>query len=154
MGAIFTAIEGQLNRILVIEDSKVYSRALTLCLEEAGYSVACAATGEEGILAARQENPALILLDMHMQRFDGMMVLSMLSGDPKTREIPVLVLSGNPKLEDIAQAKKLGAIGYLVKDAMPAEQLVSAVKALFAGRRKKSALTTIARPARRQSRLQ
>jgi CheY-like chemotaxis protein len=128
-----------LNRILVIEDSKVYSRALTLCLEDAGYSVTCAATGEQGILSARQEHPALIRLDMLMPRLDGMMVLRMLTGDPKTREIPVLVLSGNPKLEDIAQAKKLGAVGYLVKDALPAEQLVSSVNAFFAGRRKKSA---------------
>jgi CheY-like chemotaxis protein len=136
-------VGGQLNKILVIEDSKLFLRALTLCLQDAGYSVVCAPTGEEGVAAARQERPDLILLDMVLPRLDGMMVLRILNADPITGEIPVLVLSGNPKTQDIAEAKKLGVVDYYVKDSMPAERLVQKVKAILLNRH----ATKLGRPA-------
>ena len=123
-----------MSKLLVIEDSKVFLRALMLCLQDAGYSVVCASTGEEGIAAARRECPDLILLDMVLPRLDGMMVLRILNSDPITREIPVLVLSGNPKTQDIAEAKKLGVVDYYVKDSMPAEHLVQKIKAILLNR--------------------
>ena len=123
-----------MSKILVIEDSKVFLRASMLCLQEAGYLVVCASTGEEGIAAARKERPDLILLDMVLPRLDGMMVLRILNTDPITREIPVLVLSGNPKTQDIAEAKKLGVVDYYVKDSMPAEHLVQKIKAILLNR--------------------
>ena len=132
-----------MSKLLVIEDSKVFLRALMLCLQDAGYSVVCASTGEEGVAAARQEHPDLILLDMVLPRLDGMMVLRILNADPITREIPVLVLSGNPKTQDIAEAKKLGVVDYYVKDSMPAEHLLQRVKAILLNRH----ATQLGRPA-------
>jgi CheY-like chemotaxis protein len=85
-------------------------------------------SGEDGLRSASLSPPDLILLDMFLPRLDGMMVLRMLNSDPKTRGIPIVVLSGNPKKEDIDQAKKLGAVDYFVKDAMPAERLVALIK--------------------------
>ena len=121
-----------MKNILVIEDSRFFLRTLTMCLEDEGYSVVGALTGEDGIRAAQQCRPDLILLDMFLPRLDGMMVLRMLNGDSRTRGIPVLVLSGNTKRDDITRAKKLGVIGYHVKDSMPVEQLMATVKEVAA----------------------
>ncbi len=115
-------------KILIIDDSRLFIRAITICLREAGFVVASAGTGEEGLQVAREHKPAIVLLDMFLPRLDGMMVLRMLHGDPETRGTPILVISANDNDADILAAKRLGVVGYINKSRMNAEELVATIK--------------------------
>jgi CheY-like chemotaxis protein len=92
-------------KILLIEDSKMLRQTQERALSRAGYEVISATDGEEGLRVARDSNPDLILLDMLLPKITGQDVLRTLKRDPRTRHIPVVVLSGlsganAPKLID------------------------------------------------------
>ena len=79
--------------ILVIEDSEPIRRILALLLEGHGYAVVTAAEGESGLTLARERMPRAITLDLQLPDVDGRAVLRELKTDPRTRAIPVLVIS-------------------------------------------------------------
>jgi CheY-like chemotaxis protein len=81
-------------KILLIEDSKMLRQTQERALSRAGYEVISASDGEEGLRVARDSNPDLILLDMLLPKITGQDVLRTLKRDPRTRHIPVVVLSG------------------------------------------------------------
>lgn len=116
------------NKILIVEDSKFFLKAIASVFEKEGFQVLTAGTGEEGLRMAQADAPDLILLDMMLPRLDGMMVLRMLRGFPALRQVPVIVLSGNNSPHDQEQAKKLGVIDYFVKDSTPVHELVAMVR--------------------------
>ena len=81
-------------KILLVEDSKFQRVANGQALVRAGYSVIHAADGEEGLRAARESIPDLILLDMMLPKLSGLDVLRALKSDVLAKHIPVIVLSG------------------------------------------------------------
>ncbi len=109
-----TKITGDDVKILLIEDSKFQRMANERALVKAGYSVIHAGDGDEGLRAARENVPDLILLDMMLPKLSGLEVLRTLKGDVLLKHIPVIVLSG---LGQANEAKLLneGAAAFLVK---------------------------------------
>jgi CheY-like chemotaxis protein len=103
-------------KILLIEDSKFQRIANGRALIKAGYAVVHAGDGEEGLRAARENIPDLILLDMMLPRVSGLDVLRALKLDALVRHIPVIVLSG---LGQANEAKLLseGAAAFLLKSS-------------------------------------
>jgi DNA-binding response OmpR family regulator len=81
-------------KILLIEDSKFQRSADGRALIKAGYDVIYAGHGEEGLGAARENLPDLILLDMMLPTISGVDVLRALKTDTLVKHIPVVVLSG------------------------------------------------------------
>ncbi|HWP30033.1 MAG TPA: response regulator [Chloroflexota bacterium] len=79
--------------ILVVEDSEPIRRILGLLLEGHGYEVLAVEAGREGIAAAQQLLPCAITLDLSLPDVDGREVLRELKADPRTRGIPVIVVS-------------------------------------------------------------
>jgi CheY-like chemotaxis protein len=61
------------------------------------------------------DHPKIILLDLHLPKIDGLEVLRRIKADPRTRLIPVVVLTGSKDQRDIATSKQLGAENYIVK---------------------------------------
>ena len=59
--------------------------------------------------------PRLVLLDLKLPRVDGKQVLGRIKGDPRTRPIPVVVMSSSSQDSDVEECYRLGANGYLVK---------------------------------------
>jgi CheY-like chemotaxis protein len=59
--------------------------------------------------------PGVILLDLYLPKVDGFEVLRQIKGDPKTRNIPVVVLTVSDREADIAECRRLGAANYIVK---------------------------------------
>jgi CheY-like chemotaxis protein len=117
------------EKILIVEDSKFFLKAITSVFEKEKFEVRTASTGEEAIRIAQQEDPPdVILLDMILPRLDGMMVLRMLRSFDKLRDIPVIVLSGNASEQDRSEAMKLGVVDYFLKDSTPVSELVSLVR--------------------------
>ncbi len=101
-------------RVLVVDDEPDAREALAAVLEGA-YQVATARDGEEGVRVARAEPPDLVLMDVVMPRLDGLSALEVLRNDPRTAEIPVILVSA--RSDDLTKVKALGlgAVDYLQK---------------------------------------
>lgn len=98
----------------------------------AGYDVIHAADGEEGLRAARESIPDLILLDMMLPKLSGLDVLRALKSDALAKHIPVIVLSGLGQANE-AKLLKDGAAAFFVKSEKSFESsstaLIQAVEA-------------------------
>jgi PAS domain S-box-containing protein len=92
--------------VLLVEDDPQAVELLTHCLEEAGYAVSRAGDGDQALFLAPFANPCAILLDIEIPIKDGWEVLSELKSDPRTQDIPVVIVSVN---HDRARALSLGA---------------------------------------------
>ena len=71
--------------------------------------------GRLGFDLARQHRPDLILLDQHLPDLNGDAVLGLLRADPRTREIPVIILSADASARQIERLRAAGARDYLTK---------------------------------------
>ena len=100
--------------VIVIEDEPDARELAARSLTRAGFSVLGVGGGEAGLALARSRDPALVLLDIFLPDRSGWRVLQSLKHDPKTQDIPVVVLSVN---EDRAHAMSLGACEHIVKPA-------------------------------------
>jgi CheY-like chemotaxis protein len=120
------------RRVLLAEDDRFLRRAAEASLRRHGLEVLTAADGEEALRIARAEPLDLILLDVMMPKLDGFEVLSALKQDDATAHIPVLVLSNLGQERDVAQAKALGAVAFLVKANLSLQDLVDRVDAALA----------------------
>jgi len=121
------------DRILVIEDDDDTRSALALLLGF-DYEVLSAARGEEGLAIAREEQPALVLTDLTMPGLNGFEVTQRLKGDPATRAIPVILLTGRGELALKLKGFRYGVDDYLQKPCEPRE-LRARVRAHLANRR-------------------
>ncbi len=101
--------------ILVIDDEKDIVKLLQYNLEKEGYQVLSALSGEEGLEAARNKKPDLILLDLMLPGVDGLEVCRLLKTDPKTRLIPVMMLTAKGSEIDQVVGLELGASDYVPK---------------------------------------
>ena len=121
--------------ILLIEDSKILSIASARALVKAGYEVISARDGEAGLRCAQQTIPDLILLDMLLPKVTGLDVLKGLKGDARTKDIPVIVMSGLSQANE-AKLRREGATAFLEKSEKILENdsaaLVEAVKGALA----------------------
>jgi CheY-like chemotaxis protein len=100
--------------VIVIEDEADARELAARSLTRAGFAVQGVGGGEVGLALARSKAPALVLLDIFLPDRSGWRVLQSLKQDPKTQDIPVVVLSVN---EDRAHALALGAAEHIVKPA-------------------------------------
>ena len=112
--------------VLVIEDSQVIQRLIEVCLRPAGFAVETAGDGRQGIAAAQELHPDVVILDVGLPVMDGWEVLARLMDDPATADLQVLVLTAHAQDEMRAQATGAGAAGFLTKPFRP-DELRSAV---------------------------
>ena len=122
------AVTGE--RILVVDDEADIVALVAFHLVRAGYRVSTASTGPEAIAAARQERPALIVLDLMLPGASGYDVLEQLRGEAATREIAVLMLTARRDEQDRIRGLSLGADDYLTKPFSP-QELVLRVGAIL-----------------------
>ncbi len=105
-----------MKKILIVEDEDSIRALLSTILgNHEDYSVFCARDGEEGIKAARENNPDMILLDNRMPGISGLEVCGLLKSAPATSHIKVLILSCQGQNFDWQKAREMGADGYLTK---------------------------------------
>ncbi|MDZ4064845.1 MAG: response regulator [Coriobacteriia bacterium] len=108
--------------ILVVEDTELLRRIYTDKLAQDGYTVLSAADGLEALTQLRTNSVDLILLDLIMPRMSGLEALEAIKADPRTRDIPVLILSNLGQESDVERGISMGALDYLVKnEAKPAD---------------------------------
>ncbi len=102
-------------RILVIEDEQDLQVVLEYNLTQAGHQVAIVGKGYEGLKAARERPPELVLLDLMLPDVSGTEVCKSLKTDPKTRSVPVMMLTAKGEEIDRVLGFELGAEDYVVK---------------------------------------
>jgi two-component system, cell cycle response regulator DivK len=86
--------------VLIIEDNDKNRKLARDVLQARGYRTVDTETAEEGILIARERQPALILMDLQLPGIDGIKALGRLRGDPQTRAIPVIAVTASVMTED------------------------------------------------------
>jgi two-component system KDP operon response regulator KdpE len=99
-------------KVLVVDDEPQIRRALRTSLEAHGYEVAAVATGDEGVVAAAEQRPDLVLLDLGLPDMDGTEVIRRIRG---FSEVPVIVLSVRESQADKVAALDVGADDYVTK---------------------------------------
>jgi signal transduction histidine kinase/DNA-binding response OmpR family regulator len=98
--------------ILIIEDDRKFSRILIELAQEKQFKCLLAEEGQSGLQLAENYKPDAIILDIGLPKIDGWTVMERLKENPNTRHIPVHFMSASDHRQE---AKKMGAIGYLLK---------------------------------------
>jgi len=122
------------ERILLAEDDRILRKAGETALRKRGYDVVAAVDGEEALAKAREDPPDLVLLDVMMPKVHGFDVLRGLKGDPRLRDIPVIMLTNLEQPSDMQRASDGGAFGYLVKSNLDLDDLAAKVAEALAAR--------------------
>ena len=123
-----TAASGE--RVLIVDDEPDILALCSYHLAKAGYRVSTASTGPEGLGAAREERPALVVLDLMLPEMSGFDVLERLRADDATRDLAVLMLTARREEPDRIRGLSLGADDYLTKPFSP-QELVLRVGAIL-----------------------
>jgi DNA-binding response OmpR family regulator len=103
------------QKILLVDDEEDILDFLELILEEQGYSVIKANSGQEALAAAQMHRPELILLDVMMPEMDGWEVLKLLKSDEEIAHIPVAMLTARTEMKDKIQGLQEGAVDDICK---------------------------------------
>ena len=114
-------------RLLLAEDEKELSRALTTILERSNYSVDAVYDGEEALEYLNSNNYDGLILDIMMPRVDGLTVLKKLR--EKRNLIPVLLLTAKSEIDDKVEGLDAGANDYLTKP-FAAKELLARIRAM------------------------
>lgn len=128
------AESNSLITILVVDDTPGSIGVVQAVLEEAGYHVAIATSGEKALQRATLVMPHLILLDVLMPGLDGYETCRRLKAQEATRDIPVVFLSGLTETFDKVKGFALGAVDYLIKPIAPEELLARVLAHVTIGR--------------------
>ncbi len=115
--------------ILYIDDDRMSRQVIGAYLQELGYKVLLADSGEKGLQYFQEESPDVLLLDLRMPGMDGFEVLKQVRSQDS--ETPILVISGIGEMEDVIQALRFGATNYLIKSLDDLKVLEKAMKIAF-----------------------
>lgn len=105
----------QNKKILVIDDDLTILEIVKNVLIKCNFDTATAENGEEGLEVIKTENPDAILLDNKMPGLSGYDVLKQLKKNSATKNIPVIMLTGENSITEVAKSLDLGASDYIVK---------------------------------------
>jgi two-component system alkaline phosphatase synthesis response regulator PhoP len=105
-----------MKKIVLIDDDVDFLEWVSLGLSHDGYAILSAATGRKGLDIIRKDNPDLIIADIQLPDIDGFAICRALKGDPGTRPIPILLVTGVFKeIEAKEKGFAAGADDFLVK---------------------------------------
>ncbi|WP_138961815.1 response regulator [Streptomyces sp. YIM 121038] len=123
-------VPGVPGRVLVVDDNKVIRQLIRVNLELEGFEVVTAADGAECLDVVHQVRPDVVTLDVVMPRLDGLRTAARLRADPRTQDVPLVVVSACTQYE-VEAGLEVGVDAFMAKPFEPAE-LVSVVRQLMA----------------------
>ena len=108
-------------RILVVDDEPDVLELVEFHLEKEQFKVTVADNGDQALKMARELLPSLLILDLMLPGINGLEICRLLRTDPKTRDIPILMLTARAAEEDRIKGLELGAHDYVTKPFSPRE---------------------------------
>jgi CheY-like chemotaxis protein len=106
------------RNVLVVEDNDMNMQLVEYLLEEGGYAIVKATSGEDALAITRDTNvppPDLILMDIHLPGMDGLSVVRQMKSDERTRSVPILALTAHAMRGDKDRFLDAGCDGYISK---------------------------------------
>jgi class 3 adenylate cyclase len=137
-----TSAELNLNQVLLVDDNPTNLQVLYQALEEQGFELLIAQSGQEALEIAVAARPALILLDINMPEMDGFETCERLKANEATREIVVIFLSARDQVQDKVKGLQLGAVDYVNKP-FQFEEVVARVNTQLELKRAREELKTM-----------
>ncbi|PYI89125.1 MAG: DNA-binding response regulator [Verrucomicrobia bacterium] len=135
------------KKVLVVEDEEDVVEMLTRAFRRAtGFNVIAATDGATGLRRAREESPALVVLDLMLPKMPGLEVCKILKSDSLTRHIPILMLTAKAEEIDRILGLELGADDYVSKPFSPREIVLRAQAILRRGETPADAESFVAGP--------
>ncbi|MFS8198824.1 response regulator [Streptomyces sp. CWNU-52B] len=122
-------VPGASGRVLVVDDNKVIRQLIRVNLELEGFEVVTAADGVECLDVIHQVRPDVVTLDVVMPRLDGLRTAARLRADPRTRNLPLAIISACTQSE-VENGLDVGVDAFLAKPFEPAE-LIRLVRQLL-----------------------
>ena len=116
--------------VLVVEDYQDAREMYAAYLQYAGYRVAEATDGYEAIRLAQDLKPDIILMDLALPKMDGWEATRRLKRDPKTRNIPIVALTGHALAGHAEGAREAGCDAFVTKPCLP-DALVAEIKRML-----------------------
>jgi CheY-like chemotaxis protein len=113
-------VPGASGRVLVVDDNKVIRQLIRVNLELEGFEVVTAADGAECLDVVHQVRPDVVTLDVVMPRLDGIRTAARLRSDPRTRDVPLAIVSACTSFE-VEAGLDVGVDAFLAKPFEPAE---------------------------------
>ena len=117
--------------ILIIDDSPTELHLFKSMLEKNGFGTLVADSGEEGLRQAKNSAPDCILMDVVMPGMNGFQATRKLTKDPKTANIPVIMITTKDQETDRIWGMRQGAVEYLVKPVSE-QELVAKINTVMA----------------------
>ncbi len=111
--------------ILIVEDNPKNLKLVRDTLQVTGYQTLEAETGEEGVRLAREQHPALILMDIQLPGMNGIEALGLLRADATTRTIPVIAVTASVMAQDRQRVMAAGFDGFQGKPISVRELLAT-----------------------------
>ncbi len=109
--------------ILIIDDSPTDVRVFTTLLERAGHQVVAVSTAEEGIERVRTDMPGLVIMDVIMPGMNGFQATRTLTRDPKTQDVPIVMITTKSMETDRVWGLRQGARAFITKPVNEKELL-------------------------------
>lgn len=120
------------HKILVVDDEPETAEMFALMLQLHGYQVAKAHGTTQAIQSVIRESPDAVLLDVMMPDVSGLELCRFVRRDPRTAELPVIIVSAKARPEDIRDGLEAGATKYLTKPVAQ-DELLAALKQALGG---------------------
>lgn len=125
------------ENVLIVEDDRDISELIDYNLTKEGFRTTCIAKGEEAIRLVRLKPFDICLLDLMLPDIDGLEVCKALKAEPKTAEIPIIMVTAKGEESDIVVGLEMGADDYLTKPFSP-KVLIARIKTVL--KRKKQVI--------------
>ncbi len=119
------------KKVCIVEDDDNIREIYATALSASGFDVFEALNGEDGILAIKENNPDIILLDLQMPVMNGFQVLESLQNDEKLSSIPIVVLTNADDEESIKKVGKFETRFYVVKSLTTPQKIVGIVREIL-----------------------
>lgn len=116
------------KKILVVEDDKDLLELINKKLIDQDFNVITAETGQQALDYLKKEQLDLVLLDVLLPDIDGLTVLNEIVRNPKTKNLPVIILSNLADQGSVEQAAAIGEYEYLVKAKTDLNEVVKKIK--------------------------
>jgi two-component system phosphate regulon response regulator PhoB len=118
------------TQILVVEDEAAIQELLRYTLEQAGFEAVLAGSGEQALSKVRGELPDAVLIDLMLPGVSGMALAKQFRADPRTRDLPLLMVTARVDEADRVHGLESGADDYITKPFSPKE-LVARIRAVL-----------------------